>query len=113
MAHWNQQAIFTRNTAKLIEYIFSSGYYCTLGECFRPPLLAAIYAKKGIGIEKSLHCNRMAIDLNLFSPEGEYLTDAKHYKKYADWWITLDIHNRAGYYFKPLVDAVHFEMNVK
>ena len=68
--HWNDQAMFAQNVARLIEYIFKTGYYCTLGECWRSPEQAEIYVKQGKGIKNSLHCQRLAIDLNLFDANG-------------------------------------------
>ena len=104
--------MFARNVARLIEYIFKSGYYCTLGDAYRPPETAALYEAQGKGIKDSLHCKRLAIDLNLFDAEGRYLTDGKYYKRFGDYWTTLHIDNRHGGRFKRK-DHGHFEMNVK
>jgi len=109
---WQNQAMFARNVARLIEYIFKSGYYCTLGDAYRPPETAALYEAQGKGIKDSLHCKRLAIDLNLFDAEGRYLTDGKYYKRFGDYWTTLHIDNRHGGRFKRK-DHGHFEMNVK
>ena len=112
MKLWSNQALFAHNVARLIEYIFKSGYYCTLGEAWRTAEQAAIYAANGKGIKDSLHCKRLAIDLNLFDAEGNYLTEGKYYKRFGDYWITLHIDNRHGGRFNRK-DHGHFEMNVK
>jgi hypothetical protein len=103
------ETIFTRNIARLIEHIFSCGYKCTLGEAFRTKEQAEINANKGIGIKDSLHRKRLAIDINLFSPEGKYLSDTKDYELFGIYWESLHKHNRWGGKFKR-ADGNHFEM---
>lgn len=106
----NQQQAHSRNVAKLIEYIYAQGYSCSLGEAWRSPEQAALYAKEGKGIVDSLHCDRLAIDLNLFSPSGVFLSNVADYSSFGAYWETLDPHNRWGGRFKR-VDADHFEYN--
>lgn len=101
------QFIFTRNVAKLIEHIFEEGYYCTLGEAHRTQEQALSYAKKGLGTVNSLHCERLAIDLNLFSPTGEYLTSTEDYERFGSYWKKLNSSNRWGGDFKKK-DGNHF-----
>ena len=103
-----KQAIFTRNVAKLIDFIFSQGYLCSLGEVYRTAAQAEIYAKEGKGIKDSLHCKRLAIDINLFSADGHYFPDTKDYEPFGQYWETLDPANRWGGRFK---DGNHFQMN--
>lgn len=107
-----QQSIFAQNVAKLINEIFKSGYYCTLGESYRPPETAALYETQGRGIKDSNHCKRLAIDINLFDHNGNYLIDGGSYKRFGDWWTTLHIDNRWGGDFERR-DYVHFELNMK
>lgn len=102
------QAIFTKHVGQLIQYIFAQGYECTLGEAFRTQEQAEIYAKNGKGIKNSLHCDRLAIDINLFSPEGKYLTDTKAYAEIGGYWKSLSGTNRwGGDFSRP--DGNHFE----
>ena len=101
-----KQFIFAKNVGKLIDYIFQEGYFCTLGEVYRTPEQAEIYAKQGKGIKNSLHCKKLAIDINLFSPEKQYLTDLQDYEKLGFYWETLHKNNRWGGRFH---DANHFE----
>ena len=89
------QFIFAGNTSKLIRYINENGRTCTLGEAWRTPEMAEIYAKRGVGIKKSRHCERMAIDLNLFK-DGVYLTDTEAYRPFGKYWQSLDPRNRWG-----------------
>ena len=104
-----KQITFAVNVSRLIQYINSNKYFCTFGEAYRTKEQAEIYAHKGIGIADSQHCKRLAIDLNLFSPEAEYLQDKKSYEKFGLYWESLDKNNRWGGSF-PRVDCVHFEM---
>jgi hypothetical protein len=106
-----QQAIFAKNVAQLILFIEASGMHCTFGEVYRTPEQAALYAKQGKGIKKSLHCSRLAVDLNLFDSTFTYRTDVAFYKPVADYWKTLHVQNRAGIDF-PKVDSNHFEMRL-
>lgn len=109
MELWKRQSAFANNVALLIQYINKKGYYATFGEAFRTPEQAKIYADSGRGILHSLHCNRLAIDLNLISHEGIYMPDSKDYKQFGDYWESLDGLNRWGGVFKR-VDGNHFEM---
>jgi hypothetical protein len=104
-----KQFIFTFNVHKLIEYVYQQGFKASLGECERTPEQAAIYAKQGIGIKDSLHCKRLAIDLNLFDSNGNYLTDKASYEPFGRYWESLHPLNRFGGNFKR-VDLDHFEM---
>ena len=108
-----QQQLFSQDVAKLLIFIGSQGYGCTLAEAYRTPAQAAIYAKEGVGIQDSLHCERLAIDLNLFK-DNQYLTDAASYEKFGKYWESLGDHNRWGGYFVSkygghIVDLDHFE----
>ena len=104
-----KQFIFTANVALLIKYIFDSGNYCTLGEVYRPPETAKLFAKEGRGITKSLHCDRMAIDINLFSPEGKYENKSSAYSHVGKYWESLHPDNKWGGSFS---DGNHFQMDL-
>lgn len=110
---WHQQALFAKSVAALLDYIFKQGYSCTLGECYRTPEQAQIYCAEGKGIINSLHCDRLALDICLFSPEGLYLKDTQSYKEFGSFWESLDNANRWGGNFPQcggkLSDANHFE----
>jgi hypothetical protein len=109
MQLWKQQAVFLLNVAKLIQYATTEGFYCTGGELHRTEEQAKIYADKGVGIKNSQHCKRLAIDLNLFTEQGLYLSDAKSYAFLGQYWKSLDPKNRWGGDF-PNKDGNHFEM---
>ena len=104
------QSLFAKDASLLITHIFSEGYTCTLGEAFRTKEQAEIYAKSGLGIAHSLHCERLAIDLNIFKPDGSLCETAADYERFGCFWESLDAVNRWGGRFTR-VDADHFERN--
>lgn len=106
-----QQAEFAKHSAQLITYINSCKYSVTLGEAFRTPEQAEIYAKSGAGIKDSLHCDRLAVDLNLIDPDGKYLTATESYAQFGVFWESLDKQNVWGGRFKERPDGNHFQRN--
>ncbi|OQA61624.1 MAG: hypothetical protein BWY41_00051 [Candidatus Atribacteria bacterium ADurb.Bin276] len=101
-----KQKLFTCLVAKLIEFAYTQGYALTFGEAWRPPEMAAIYAKQGKGVKNSLHTKRLAVDLNLFKGEV-YLTKSEDYRLLGEYWESLDPLCRWGGRFK---DGNHFSM---
>ena len=110
MQLWERQALFAQNVAQLILYINSHNHKVTFGETFRTPEQALLDAKEGKGIINSLHCKRLAVDLNLFDNAGTYIGNYEVYKPYGDYWKTLHVLNRWGGDFTKLKDGNHFEM---
>lgn len=104
-----RQSVFAQNVARLIDHICATGYLCTLGEVYRTPEQAKIYAQEGKGIIDSQHCKKLAIDIQLFDTNGNYFSDPQNYKEAAIFWESLHPENRSGMNFKR-VDACHFEM---
>jgi hypothetical protein len=116
----DEQSTFASNVSRLLAFIYKEGYQCTLGEAWRSPEQAAIYAKEGKGIRDSLHCERLAIDLNLFDEDGKYLNDFDDYEHIGTFWESLHEDNEWGGRWKPskehpkqTVDMDHFEMKVE
>jgi len=105
-----KQAIFAKNVAILINHVYDMDYSVTFAEAYRTPEQAAIYAKEGKGIAHSLHTERLAIDLNLFDPNGKYVEDKSEWEKFGTYWKSLHEHNRWGGDFVHLVDSNHVEM---
>lgn len=99
------QAIFTANVARLILYINEQGYSCTFGEAYRPPETAALYAQQRRGIKNSLHCIRLAVDLNLFK-DGAYLPNSEAHRPFGEYWEKLNALNRWG---GRWADGNHYE----
>jgi hypothetical protein len=103
-----QQAAFCNDVVKLIQYINEGGPRVTFGETYRTPEQAELYAKEGKGIKDSLHCKRLAIDINLFDEHGAYLSDTTSYSDAGKYWESLHSLNRWGGRFTRR-DANHFE----
>lgn len=106
-----QQSHFAHDIAKLITYIYEEDFVCTFGEAFRTPEQAALYAKRGIGIKNSPHCDRLAMDIFIwrYDPEKFELLEFKEWEQFGKYWESLDDLNRWGGYFKNMIDMVHFE----
>lgn len=80
-----KQSLFARLVARLIVEADALGYEVTFGEAYRSPETAAIYAQQGRGITKSLHTQRLAIDLNLFK-DGVFLQTSEAHRPLGEWW---------------------------
>lgn len=80
-----KQSRFAVMVANLILKALERGYEVTLGEAWRSEFEATRLAKAGLGIKRSLHCDRLAIDLNLFL-DGEYLKRTEDYRDLGEWW---------------------------
>ena len=105
------QMLFAQNIAILIAKAPSLGYDgVTLGEGWRPPEMAAIYAKEGKGVVNSVHTLRLAQDLNLFM-NGQLLTTVTAYEPLGTFWKGLHPLNRWGGDFTTHgPDSDHFSM---
>lgn len=98
---------FSKDVALLVLYLYQQGYTVSYGEAKRPQEMQEIYLKSGkTKTRSSRHLISLAIDLNLFK-DGKYLPDTKDYKLAAEFWVSLDPNNVAGYYWGW--DGNHFE----
>ncbi|MDP9089188.1 MAG: M15 family peptidase [Pseudomonadota bacterium] len=102
------QALHVKLVASLIKFTYNSGFQLTWGETYRTPAQAALNAQNGSGIAHSLHCDRLAVDFQLFK-DGVYLTDPESYKFMGDYWKSLHELARWGGDFHT-VDADHFSL---
>jgi hypothetical protein len=62
-----KQYKFSNMVARLLLKAEELGYTVSLGEAYRSREEAARLASLGKGIKTSLHCSRLAVDLNLFA----------------------------------------------
>ena len=131
-----KQRRFVQLFGLLIEYGYQQGFEMTFGEAFRSDEQAEINAlgktgraalaelladndyqglayaignNVGGGIKNSLHCVRLAVDINLFK-DGKYLTDSEDYKVLGDYWKSLGLDCAWGGDFKPKPDGNHFSI---
>lgn len=105
-----KQAVFAQYVSRLLAQARIMGYEVTLGEAYRPPEMAAIYAKENKGVADSNHTIRLAIDLNLFEA-GQIVTTAEGYQPLGQWWENQssgEIICVWGGRFKSRIDADHF-----
>lgn len=80
-----KQSLFVVLVARLIQHATSLDFELTFGDTYRSPEEAARLAKLGKGIAKSLHTQRLAIDLNLFK-DGRYLSSSEAHRPLGEWW---------------------------
>ena len=95
------QKEFAQHVAELIKFIDSRGYSVTLGDAYRDPRShGEMGTRKAYGRAKSAHKQRLAIDLNLFDAEGNYLRDSRAHAPFGEFWKGLHPENRWGGDFK-------------
>lgn len=83
-----KQSSFAIAVAHLILKAAEMGYEVTLGEAWRSEHEAKRHALAGSGIRRSLHQDRLAIDLNLFR-HGEWLTSTESHRPLGEYWESL------------------------
>jgi hypothetical protein len=83
-----KQSRFAQMAARLIQQAQAMGYEVTLGEAMRSPQEAVRLAGAGRGIARSLHCDRLAIDLNLFK-DGQFLAATEDHRPLGEWWESI------------------------
>lgn len=84
-----KQSLFAVLVARLIQYATGLEYELTFGETYRSKEEAERLAKLGLGIKNSLHCVRLAVDLNLFK-DGIYLSSTEAHRPLGEWWERQD-----------------------
>lgn len=83
-----KQRAFAIDVAQLIVFAYQNGFEVTFGDAYRDPEVAQFYAQRGRGISNSLHCQRLAIDLNLFI-NGVYQSDGAAHRPLGEFWEAL------------------------
>lgn len=74
--------------AHLILKAEAMGWEVTLGEAWRSEEEARRLAARRVGIRRSLHCDRLAIDLNLFV-DGVWLQSTEAHRELGEWWESV------------------------
>ncbi|PHS23501.1 MAG: hypothetical protein COA83_09690 [Methylophaga sp.] len=103
----DHQWAFLKDLATLILFAEDQGYKLTGAELYRTPAHAKRNAAKGVGIADSLHCQRLAIDLNLFI-DDKFRRDSEAHRPLGEFWESLDPRNNWGGDFKK-PDGNHYE----
>jgi hypothetical protein len=102
------QRAFAKTVGEFVVWIFSQPLHeVTFGDAYRSPGQAAANAATGVGIVNSLHCKRLAIDLNLFIG-GQYQNDSRAYRAIGEKWKTMHPLARWGGDFVHTPDGNHF-----
>jgi hypothetical protein len=101
-----RQSLFVTLVARLILKATEMGFELTFGETYRTPEQAILNAKAGKGTKNSLHCDRLAVDLNLFK-DGRFLGSTEDHRKLGEWWETLHPDCRWGGHFN---DGNHYSL---
>ena len=83
-----KQRRFTAYVGRLILWAYDNGFELTFGDAYRSPEMAKLYAEQGKGSQYSLHCERLAVDLNLFI-NAKYQTDTAAYEPLGTFWKSL------------------------
>jgi len=104
-----KQTRFALAVPGLIQKAVELGYFVTLGETWRTPEQAIWNAQHGLGTIHSLHIQRLAIDLNLFTADGALITDGMGHEELGTWWKAQSPDFRHGGDFK-IKDWDHYSL---
>lgn len=74
--------------ARLIDRAGEMGYEVTLGEAWRSEGEERRISANNAGIRRSLHCDRLAIDLNLFRG-GVLLSGSQAHRPLGEFWESI------------------------
>ena len=105
-----KQAAFAKDVGRLLIKAEELGYEVTLGEAERTAEQARANEAAGRGISNSLHCERLAVDLNIYDQEG-YVSgpDAvARTEALGRWWESQGDLHRWGGRFTQYADTAHF-----
>jgi len=83
-----KQAKFAGMVARLILQAEAMGYQVTLGEAWRSDFEAARLMAARKGVRRSLHCERLAVDLNLFRG-GVWLLASEDHRPLGEWFESI------------------------
>lgn len=83
-----RQQLFAQLLPKLLDKAHELGFAVTLGEAWRAPETARLYAQKGRGSAQSLHIVRLAVDINLFRGHI-WLQDTDSHRSLGLHWKSL------------------------
>ena len=88
----DKQVEFARALPRLIDRAFELGYQVTLGDAYRDPR-NDVNDEPPYGSKSSKHRRRLAIDLNLFTPDRDgnyqYCTDTEQHEELGHFWQLL------------------------
>ena len=103
-----KQELFAGLMAKLIIRAIAEGYKVRVGEVYRTKYQAREYARLGIGIINSAHCNKLAVDMFIFMA-GKDWQDTETYRELGEWWEEQHPLCKWGGHFRNR-DGRHFSL---
>lgn len=109
----DEQFEFAKDVALLIQFIERKGWKVTFGEAWRTQEQQDIYYEGGKSqVRYSKHQDRLAIDLNFFTPDGDYVVSRQKLQPFGTFWESLNKVNRWGGNWENFTDTPHFERNI-
>lgn len=87
---FDKRRLFALLLPRLLDYAEESHLPMTLGEVMRDPKAAKLNAVMGLGIAESLHCVGLAVDLNVFRPDGSLSVDDYGHGRLGSYWKALN-----------------------
>lgn len=106
---WEAQVLFARLLPRLIDRAFDAGFFVSVGECWRHPAAVDYLVKYKLGTRTSLHQDKLAVDLNLFTAERDYLYTTEDHRPLGEWWETAHPLCRWGGRFRR-ADGNHYSL---
>lgn len=110
MTGHQKRLLFAECLGKLLTFASLQQIRVQVGEAYRPPETAQLYAQQGRGIANSLHCEKLAVDLLVFRGTT-YVADgaAPEYATLGAYWKTLHpLARHGGDFARP--DPGHFSI---
>lgn len=92
-------------------YAEDRGYMVTVRDLWRDPEIAKRYATSGVGIADSLHCDSLAVDILLRTPDGKLVNSLSTYAPLGRRWKRYDESCRWGGDFESRPDPGHFSLS--
>ena len=105
-----KQRRFPLVLARLLLDLDARGYEVTMGECWRTNEQAQWNSLHGKGITNSLHCVRLAVDLNLFK-DGRYLVRTEEYAEAGSLWESYSTDEYQCVWGGAFGDGNHFSIS--
>ncbi len=85
------QFTFATMLGHLLVFCSENTHHVTMGECFRTPEQQSLYIAQGRSWTRhSRHLYRLAVDLNLFLPDGTLAQAVSDYAPLGAFWRSLD-----------------------
>lgn len=106
MSMVEKQCRFAFMVGRLLGKAEELGLTVTLGDAYRDPRMhGAVGIQRGYGHSRSCHKIRLAIDLNLFAPDGTYLEGTEAHRALGEWW-----ESQGGAWGGRFKDANHYSL---